>query len=56
MFTVYLKYEKNIRRNSEKILLLKKSQLVIQTFGNLSIRIDTDKVAIKPSGVNLKKS
>ena len=38
----------------EKNIALEKSQLVIQTFGNLSIRIDTDKVAIKLSGVNLK--
>ncbi len=46
--------KKILEETLEKNIALEKSQLVIQTFGNLSIRIDTDKVAIKPSGVNLK--
>ena len=37
----------------EKNIQLSNSKLVIQSFGNLSIRIDNDLIAIKPSGVNL---
>ena len=35
--------------------LLVKKKLVIQNFGNVSIRVDKDHFVIKPSGVNLTK-
>ena len=35
--------------------LLVKKKLVIQNFGNVSIRVDRDHFVIKPSGVNLTK-
>lgn len=47
--------KKILEETLENNITLNKSDLVIQTFGNLSIRIDTDKVAIKPSGVDLEK-
>jgi len=39
---------------SENIKLIKKN-LSIQNFGNVSIKIDNDYFAIKPSGVDLSK-
>ena len=37
-------------------LLLSKSKLQFQTFGNVSERINKNLYVIKPSGVNLKKT
>jgi len=45
--------KKILKETLNQNLLLNNSTLVIQTFGNLSIRIDKNKIAIKPSGVNL---
>ena len=45
---------KNICLKSNKLLLSKK--LTLQTFGNVSQRIDSKHFVIKPSGVNLKKT
>ena len=47
--------EKILEETLEKNIDLNNSNLVIQKFGNLSIKIDDDLFAIKPSGVDLKK-
>ena len=45
--------KKILEETLEKNIELNKSNLVIQTFGNLSIKIDKELFAIKPSGVDL---
>ena len=37
-------------------LILNKSNLNFQNFGNVSVRLDSEKFIIKPSGVNLQKT
>lgn len=45
--------KKILKETLIKNIELLESNLVIQTFGNLSIKIDEKKIAIKPSGVDL---
>lgn len=53
MNKLFFKYKKACLK-SNNLLISKK--LTIQTFGNVSQRINTDFFIIKPSGVNLKKT